>query len=55
VDGAPGAETHLLVKSQSWECDNVTLPLSCHGQLADGDRLYSEARRKLKLHSGVNL
>jgi hypothetical protein len=54
MDGAPGAETHQLANSQPWECDNVTLTLSCHGELADGGRSCSEARRKLKLHSGVN-
>jgi len=56
MDGAPGAETvfHQLVNSQPWECDKVTLPLSSHGELADGGRSCMEARRKLKLHSGVN-
>jgi len=56
MDGAPVAETvfHQLVISQPWECDKVTLPLSSHGELADGGRLYMEAHRKLKLHSGVN-
>ena len=56
MDGAPGAETvfHQLVNSQPWECDKVTLPLSSHGELADGCRLCMEAHRKLKLHSGVN-
>jgi len=45
---------HQLVNSQPWECDNETLPLSSHGELADGDRSCREVRRKLKLHSGVN-
>jgi len=56
MDGAPGAETvfHQLVNSQPWGCDNVTLPLSSHGELADGGRSCMEARRKLKPHSGVN-
>ena len=27
---------HQLVNSQPWECDNVTLPLSSHGELAAG-------------------
>jgi len=36
MDGAPGPETHQLVNSQPWECDHVTLPLDCHGELADG-------------------
>jgi len=45
---------HQLVNSQLWECDNVTLPLSSHGELADGGRSCREVRRKLKLHSGVN-
>jgi len=56
MDGAQGAETvfHQLVNSQLWECDKVTLPLSSHGEMADGGRLCMEARRKLKLHSGVN-
>jgi len=56
MDSAPVAETvfHQLVNSQPLECDKVTLPLSSHGELADGGRSYMEARRKLKLHSGVN-
>jgi len=45
---------HRLVNLQLWECDNVTLPLSCHGELADGGGSCREARWKLKLHSGVN-
>ena len=45
---------HQLGKSQPWEWDNVTLPLSSHRELADGVRSYSEVRRKPKLHSGVN-
>jgi hypothetical protein len=45
---------HELVNSQTWEYDNVTLPLSSHGELADGSRSFREARQKLKLHSGVN-
>jgi hypothetical protein len=39
-----GDSFHQLVNSPPWECDNVTLTLSSHG----------EAHRKLKLHSGVN-
>jgi len=56
MDGAPVAETVFdqLVNSQPLECDKVTLPWSSHGELADGGRSYMEARRKLKLHSGVN-
>jgi len=56
MDAAPVAETvfHQLVKSQPWECDKVTLPLSSHGELAGGGRSCMEARQKLKLHSGVN-
>jgi len=55
-DGAPCASDSILqlVNSQPWECDKVTKPLSSHGELADGDRLNREARRKLKLHSEVN-
>jgi len=45
---------HHIVDSQRWECDNVILPLSSHGELADGGRPCREVRRKLKLHSGVN-
>jgi len=45
---------HQLVESQTWECDMVKLPLSSHGELADGGRSCREASRKLKLHSGVN-
>jgi len=41
-------------RSMPWECDNVTLPLSSHGELADGGRSCREVRRKLNLHSGVN-
>jgi len=29
---------HQLVNSQPWECDEVTLPLSSHGELAGGGR-----------------
>ena len=32
----------------------MTLPLSSHGALADARRSWRVARRKLKLHSGVN-
>ena len=49
-----GTSIHLLVDSQRWESDNVTLPLNSHGKLADGSQLYREARWKLKLHSWVN-
>jgi len=45
---------HKLVNSQPWECENVTLPFSSHGELVDGGRSCREVRRKLKLHSGVN-
>jgi len=45
---------HQLVNSQPWECDNVTLPLISHGELADDGRSCREVRRKLNLHSGVN-
>ena len=40
MDGAPVAETvfHQLVNSPPWECGKVTLPLSSHGELADGGR-----------------
>jgi len=46
---------HQLVNSQPGECDNVPLPLITHGELVDGGRSCREVRRKLKLHSGVNL
>jgi len=46
---------HQLVDSQKWECDKVTLSLSSPGELADGSQSCRKARRKLKLHSGVNL
>jgi len=39
-----------LVNSQPWECENVTLLLSSHGELADGGRWCREVCRKLKLH-----
>jgi len=55
MDGAPGADSiPQLVDLQTWVCDKVTVPLSSHGELADGGRSCKEARRKLKLHSGVN-
>jgi hypothetical protein len=54
MDSVPGAETQWLVDSPLWECDNVTLPVSCHGDLADGGRSCSEGCRKLKLNSGGN-
>jgi len=46
MDGAPGAQTHQLVNFQPWECDNVTVPWSCDGELADGSRSCREALRK---------
>jgi hypothetical protein len=55
MNGAQGAETQQLVNLQPWECGNLTLPGSCHGEVADGGRLCREAHRKLKQHSGVNL
>jgi len=45
---------YQLVDSQMRECDKVTLPLSSHGELADGGRSYREACRKVTLHAGVN-
>jgi hypothetical protein len=45
---------HQVVDSQTWECDKVTLPLSSHGELADGGQLCMKACRKLKLHPGVD-
>ena len=55
MDSAPGADTvfHHFVNSQPWEYDKVTSLLSSHGELADGGGSCMEARRKLKLHSGV--
>jgi hypothetical protein len=44
-----------LVNWQLWECVKGTLPLSLHGELADGGRPCREASRKLKVHSSVNL
>jgi hypothetical protein len=26
---------HQLVNSQTWECDKLTLPMRCHGELGD--------------------
>jgi len=46
---------YQLDNSQPWECDRVTLPLSFQAELADGSRLYRKVRRKLKLHSWVNI
>jgi len=56
MDGAPGADTvfHQLGNSQPGECAKATIPLSSHRELANGGRSCMEARRKLKLHSGVN-
>jgi len=31
-----GDSLHQLANSQLWECNNVTLSLSSHGELADG-------------------
>jgi len=31
-----GGSFHPVVNLQQLECDNVTLPLSCHGEPADG-------------------
>jgi len=45
---------HQLVNLQLWECDEVTLPLSSHGELAGGGQSRTEVRWKLKLHTGVN-
>jgi len=45
---------HQLADSQPWDCDKVNSPLSSDGELAEGGRSGREARRKLKLHSGVN-
>jgi len=42
---------HQLVNLQP---DKVTIPLSSHGELADGRRLCRDARWELKLHLGVN-
>jgi len=40
--------------SHLWECDEVALPLSIHGELACGSRSCKEACRKLKQHTRVN-
>jgi hypothetical protein len=54
MDGVPGADSiPQLVDSQTWECDKVSVSLSSHGELGDGGRSCKEARRKLKLYSGV--
>jgi len=53
MEGVPCAET-LFISQLTRNLGNVTLPLSCHGELADGSRLCREACRKLKLHSEVN-
>jgi hypothetical protein len=45
---------HQLVTSQLWECVKVTLHLIAHGERTEGSRACRDARRKLKLHSGVN-
>jgi len=45
---------HQSVNLQRWECDDLTLLLSCHRELAGGGRSWRDARRKLKLHSAVN-
>jgi len=45
---------HQVVNSQPCECDNVTIPLSNHGELADDGRSCWEPHQKLTLHSEVN-
>jgi hypothetical protein len=45
---------YQLVNLQPWECENMTLPLGCHGELADGGRWYRAARRRLTLDSLVH-
>ena len=39
---------------QPWECDEVSLPLSSHVELAGGSQTWKEECWGLKLHSGVN-
>jgi len=46
---------HQLVNSQPCEYDNVPLPLSSQGELADSGWSYREARQELNLYSRVNL
>jgi len=46
---------HQVVNFQLWECDEMTLPLTSHGELAGGSQSCRKACQKLKLHSGVNL
>jgi len=43
-----------IVDLHQWECDELTLPLTCHCKLADGGRSYREARWKRTLHSVVD-
>jgi len=44
-----------LVGSQTCECDKVTLSSSSHVDLAGGGQSSRDARRKLRLHLGVNM
>jgi len=56
MDSAPSAET-LFISYLTRNRGNVTMGLYLRAlmeSLADGGRSCREARRKLKLHSGVN-
>jgi len=46
---------HQLVNAQPWECDKVTLPLKLIWTTGWWRAIGREVRRRLKLHSGVNL
>jgi len=54
VDGRR-ARCSRLFNSKPWECDEVTLPLKLLWRTGWWWSIGREARRKLKLHSGVNL
>jgi len=53
MDGVLGGDT-LFINSQPWECDKATVPLSSHGELAEGCRSCRTVSRKVKQNSGVN-
>jgi len=39
---------HQLLDSQTWECDQVTVPFSPHGELADGGRSCSISKKHFR-------
>jgi len=54
VDGRRWDSIHWLVNSKPWECDEVTLTLMLLWRTGWWRSIGGDARRKLKLHSGVD-